>query len=399
MWLASRGAQAQAPEPQAPIPASRPPEAVETSVETSSSAPPESPRPAFSLGAYVEAYYQWNFNRPANQITNYRGFDNRHNTFTLANAVLEAQADYENVIARLALQVGSTPSTYYLSEPRRAGSPGANASDLELWKYLQQAYVGYRFVDALTVTAGLFLSPIGPEAMAIRNNWNWSRSDLFFGCPFYHTGARATYAIRGAWAFTLAAYNGWNSVVDNNDQKSISGQLTYTTPRVSSSLLYFGGGEREHGAPEGTPWRHLFDGHVTWNALAWLAFIAHADAGFEDNRFGASRWAAGALYARVQPLKQLFLAARGDFFREHVASNESGRARPIFWPVPWVSSATATLDYRPHERISIRAEYRHDHAGGKLYFGDPLQRNPSSVTDLPNRRAQNTVTLGATAWF
>ncbi|MDB5219777.1 MAG: outer membrane protein, partial [Myxococcaceae bacterium] len=29
---------------------------------------------------YIETYYQWNFNHPSNGITNYRGFDNRHNT-------------------------------------------------------------------------------------------------------------------------------------------------------------------------------------------------------------------------------------------------------------------------------------------------------------------------------
>jgi hypothetical protein len=87
---------------------------------------------------------------------------------------------------------------------------GASATGTELWKYLQQAYVGYRIAlkRDLTMAAGLFLSPIGPEAMAVWDNWNWSNSNLFFGLPFYHTGVRATCSLSDAWSLTLAGYNG-----------------------------------------------------------------------------------------------------------------------------------------------------------------------------------------------
>ena len=222
----------------------------------------------FRLGGYVEALYQWNFARPSNGITNFRGFDNRHNSFTLSNIALDVQWDYADLIGRVTLQVGHTPSTYYASEPALSGASGANATNAELWKYVQQAYVGYRFqLDReLTVAAGIFLSPIGPEAMSVWDNWNWSRSNLFFGLPFYHTGARATYSLSEAWSVQLAGYNGWNSVVDNNTEKSVSGQLLYTQPELNFAILYFGGVERARGAPEGRGFRHLFDAHVTWHA-------------------------------------------------------------------------------------------------------------------------------------
>ena len=55
------------------------------------------PAAAEKLGAYVETLYQWNFNRPSNRITNYRGFDNRHDTFTLANVALDAQWDVHDI--------------------------------------------------------------------------------------------------------------------------------------------------------------------------------------------------------------------------------------------------------------------------------------------------------------
>ncbi len=349
---------------------------------------------SFTLGGYAEAFYQWNFNRPSNGITHYRGFDNRHNTFTVANVALDAQWDYEGVVGRVALQVGHTPSTYYLAEPSAAGAAGTSASDAALWKYLQQAYVGYRFRvgRGLLVSAGLFLSPIGPEGMAIRDNWNWSRSNLFFGLPFYHTGLRVAYPLSDAWTLTVSAYNGWNSVVDNNDEKSIAVNLTWALPeRIAVSVLYFTGVERPAGAAEGRAWRHLLDAHVTWNVTPALTLLAHANAGFEPNAFGTSAWVAGALYARLRVHPRLFLVARGDAFYETAASSASGAAASIFWPVSWVSSGTATIDYHPHPRVSFRLEYRHDHAAGALYFG------PSTAT--PDRRSQDTLTSGLTTWF
>lgn len=353
----------------------------------------------FTLGGYVEAQYQWNFNRPSNDITNYRGFDNRHNTFTLANVALDVQWDYEDVIGRLTVQVGHTPSTYYLAEPQRAGASGANATGAELWKYLQQAYAGYRLMDDLTVTAGLFLSPIGPESMAVRDNWNWSRSNLFFGLPFYHTGARATYTLVDDWAVTLAAYNGWNSVVDNNPQKSLSAQATLTRPELSLSLLYFGGVERPHAAAEGTAWRHLFDAHATWPVTRWLSLLAHANSGFERTTVGSARWLAGALYARAQLADSWFVATRGDMFYERVPQSGGQSAGPIFWPVSWVSSGTVTLEYRPRSRVSFRLEYRHDQADAAMFFGQRVAESAETSSFIANRRAQDTLTLGTTAWF
>lgn len=351
-------------------------------------------RSAFKLGGYVEAFYQWNFNDPSNGVTNFR-FDNRHNSFTISNVALDASWDDGALIGRLTLQVGHTPSTYYLSEPNVAGASGANASGAELWKYLQQAYGGYRFGvgGGLTVTAGLFLAPIGPESMAVRDNWNWSRSNLFYGLPFYHTGVRVAYALSEAWTLTVAGYNGWNSVVDNNDEKSVSTQVSYTTERFALGALYLGGVERAPGAPEGRAWRHLFDVYATWTATQRLAFIANLNGGFEPNRYGISAWLAGALYGRVQLSELFFFTLRADSFFEHVASDRGGRASAIFWPAPWIVSGTGTLEFRPHERASVRLEYRHDQAGADMFFGG------GASTETVSRASQDTLTLGVTTWF
>lgn len=372
----------------------------------------EPTRPALALTGLVESYYQWNFNDPSNGLTNARGFDNRHNSFTLSNVALDAQFDDGALLGRLVLQVGAAPSTYYLAEPARPGSGAASASGPELWKYLQQAYAGYRFEipalarlaparadRGLSVTAGLFVSPIGPESLAVRDNWTWSRSNLFFGLPFYHAGARAQAPVSEHLQLTVAVTNGWNDVVDNNEEKSLWAQLLYSDATRTASLVAFTGVERPSGAAEGRAFRHLLDAHLTWHLSPALSVLVHGDAGLEPNELGTSRWIAGALAARLALGPTLLLAGRADAFAEHVAANDAGAAAPIFWPVAWIASGTLTLEARPHPRASLRLELRHDLAEADLFFGGAVAGDGAATPYVPNRDHQTTATLGATTWL
>ena len=371
--------------------------------------PPEPEAPAVKITpmGYIEAYYAWNVNRPVNNITNYRGFDNRHNTITLSNAALGAAFTSGPVGGKLMLQIGSQPSTAYAGEPAFPGASAANATGPELWKYLQEAYVTYKAPvgRGLTVKAGLEGAPFGLETFAVHDNWNYSRSNLYFAMPAYYTSLRATYAFCDCLQASVAVLNGWSSVVDNNEAKSIEAHVRFTPreKKLRAQLSYLGGVERPSSAPEGQYWRHHFDATGQLDLTTWLQLAAQADYGFEPNRFGTARWFAGAAAARAKAFDWLFVAIRGDRFYEHQATEVAGKtSTPLFWNgVEWVSSVTATLDLRPHDNISIRFEFRHDQADGLLYFtGDTLTGDGSAKSPyLPNARRQETLLLGATAWF
>ena len=131
----------------------------------------------FTLGAYVETFYQWNFNQPSNGITNQRGFDNRHNTLTIANAVLDAGFRAKDLLARLALQAGHTPAMQYRDETRLPGSDSANEVDDKLWRHFQRASVGWQPNETLLVEGGIFLSAYGVESLAVKDTWNWSEAE------------------------------------------------------------------------------------------------------------------------------------------------------------------------------------------------------------------------------
>ena len=401
-WTSTARADDPQPLPAAPAPAPAPPPAPAPLPAPARAPAPSAWAPSYTLNGYVETAYTYSFEKPSNGIIDYRGFDNRHNTFTIQNAVIDAAGKLGSLSARVALQVGRTPDTYYLAEPNLPGSAGTGASSLSTWRFIQQAYAGWKAPVArgLALEAGIFLSPIGLEGIAVKDNWNFSRSNLFFGLPFYHTGFRATLEVTERLALSMWVVNGWNNVVDNNAAKTILSQLTYKIPdRLLVSLLYDGGGERPTGAPEGTPWRHLVDGYAQGDLASWLSLAAHFDTGFERNRFGTSYWGAAAIYARVHPVSWLYLAARADRFGEHRATSAEGTASPIFFPASWVSSGTFTVEGKPHDNVSLRVEYRHDQAASDIYFAGQVKGDGTKTAYVPNAHAQNTMTLGATAWF
>src|SRR5262249_33730656 len=145
-------------------------------------APPKTPSLAYTVNGYVEAAYTYAFEKPSNGVINYRGFDDRHNTFSIQNAVIDASASIIGLSARVALQVGRTPDTYYAAEPTLPGSVVSPPSSSYTWRFIQQAYAGYKtdkVAKSLALEVGIFLSPIGIETLAAKDSWSYSRSNLF----------------------------------------------------------------------------------------------------------------------------------------------------------------------------------------------------------------------------
>lgn len=368
-------------------------------------------RSSLAIAGYVEAFYSYNLNRPSNGLTNFRAFDNRHNALTLQNLALDVNWVARRVYARIALQAGHTPATYYgNSEPTQVGSSGVAASDASVFRNVQQAYAGVHLLPrgALFIEAGIFLSPIGFESLAIRDNWHWSHSALFFTLPFYHSGLHVGTELRRRHRLVAALYNGWNNVVDNNPEKSLALAYDWNQgPRFKLEALYFTGVERPRGAPEGRAWRHLFEVSARGAPVSRLGLLSSLITGFEPNRLGTSWWFAGAAAARYRVFSWLFVALRGTFVRETRARSAAGIAGPITVPnttdspVQWLAGTTLTFDFRPVEdHIAFKLEYRHDEARSPLFFFGQVEGDGSAAAPfVPTARAQDTITLGLHAWF
>lgn len=355
------------------------------------------------VGGYVETFYAWNFNRPSNRITEFRAFDNRHNQFTLQALALDLGFVSRHFEARVVGQIGNGPATYYgASEPSLAGSAQTPASGANLWQYLQQAWLAWNPLPGqLSIDAGIFLSPIGPESMPTYLNYHWSHSILFFGLPFYHAGARILWAPAPGHALRFGVRNGWNNISDNNEEKTLGVDYAFTAIRsLSLGASYFSGVERASGAPEGRAWRHLLDAWAVWQPTQRLTLMLELDAGLEPNRFGLSGWAAGNVSARFEIVRWLFAAGRTSYFWEHRAANGAGVAAPIAIPAGQIVSHTLTLEAVPLRGLSCKLEGRYDTASAPIFFAGRVSGDGSTQSPfVANAREQLTVTLAASAWF
>jgi len=357
-----------------------------------------------TIGGYVEAYYSHNFEKPDNRVSNNRWLDERNDSITLQTVAFDVAAKKGPVSAKVTLMFGPTADRWYFEgaqippgETNATLTPGQYSN--ETWKNIQTAYVGYEapIGNGLLIQAGLMPTQIGYEGAAAKDNWNFSRSNLFNYLPFFHLGARATYPISESWSMTGAVYNGTNQPLDLNKGKAASIQSAYMKDGFFLNLLYMGGNDREYGNPMGKPWRNTFDLVTQYDVMPRLSMALMFNAGFEKGNLGVDNWTAAALYARVKATEWLYFAARGDGLYEHVASKD-GVESPIFLGGgDHVASGTFTAELRPIEGISLRLEYRHDDSDGahplfyKKGFDAMGQQNLSKV--------QNTLTLGLTGWF
>lgn len=394
--------------PAAPA-ASEPPEAKSTAaVAVSEPAPAAEEEESawndvITIGGYVEAYYSRNFANPENNITANRWLDEKHNNFTLATAVLDVSAKKGPVSGRVTLMFGPTADRWYFEGAQIPSSEtnaylNFGAYSNETWKNIQSAYVAYEapIGNGLTITGGLMPTQVGYEGAAVKDNWNWSRSNLFNFLPFFHLGVRATYPVTESWSLTTAAYNGWNQPTDLNGGKAFSLQSAYVGDSVLFNLLYLGGNERPEGDPAGKPWRNLFDAVVQYDVLPMLSLAANLDAGFEKGDLGTNSWLAAAVYARAQATEWLYFAARGDGIYQK-AKDADVNAPIALAGSDFVASGTFTVEVRPVDGISFRLEYRHDASDDEKpmfyksgYNADGTQRLSAS---------QNTLTIGMTGWF
>ena len=355
------------------------------------------------FGGYIEGYYGHNFGNPSNGITDFRAFDSRHNALMLLNAALTTDWRSSRGYGRLTLQVGTTADTYYGSEIKDMGAAGTGAHSFDVFKTIQEAYAGTLIGEKkdVKVEAGVFLSPIGPESMAIKDQWTLSRSNLFFAFPYFHLGVRTHIPVGENTTATMAVYNGWDSILDKNDQKTINLALHHVfSDSVELDVQYFMGVERERGAKEGAPLRHLLDAWVKIHVNPRFSLLLDVDTGFERGDLGTSMWFSGGIWTRFQLGNELFLATQSDFLHEIRGDDGDGnKASWIFFPTDWVSSHAVCLERRFGDFAAAKLEYRHDQAASPLYFRGQVKRDLIGGADLANTDNQQTLTLALTSWF
>src|SRR5262245_33577437 len=143
-------------------------------------APAESEKPAasrFELHGAVDAVFAYNFNRPSDSANFFAGAGTsakRHDELTINLAQADFVLRPEPVGFKLALGYGTAAEVVHSAE--RHGP----ATSPDVWRNVLQASVQWQtgVGRGLLLEAGIYPSHIGMEALAPKDNWNYTRSWL-----------------------------------------------------------------------------------------------------------------------------------------------------------------------------------------------------------------------------
>ena len=302
------------------------------------------------VGAFVDAAYAFDVNRPATRDRAFTTQPARHNEFNVNLAFVEATVARRRVRGRLAVQAGTSVQSNYAAEPRQ----GAVSGDA-LSRMLQEAYAGYQLTPTLWVDVGVFYSHIGMEAWVSRDNPTYTRSFVADFSPFYSTGVRATWQLSSSVTARVDVVNGWQNISENNEDKSL-GLRVDVAANSTTTVSWYAYAGNEPGAR-----LRLFNGVGVRSRLSDRAeVLAQADVGRQHDHDSltaarqSSGWYGATLIGRYWVRPSLAVVARAERFADgdQIVVRTGG-------PLPFrANSASIGIDVRPEARVLWRTEAR-----------------------------------------
>ena len=330
------------------------------------------------ISGFVDAYYSENFAQPTSRTNKLRNFDIPENQFNLSLAEVVFQKKAEPVGFRIDADYGTANDIV---------QPGVSSTA----SLLQQAYLTavVPVGSGLTIDAGKFVTSMGYEVIESKDNANYSRSLLFaWAIPYYHTGVRFGYTFSTSFSATLHIVNGWNSVIDNNDSKSIGLMLTYTPVSTTSIILNVMGGH-ENLTPIEYGSRNVADLVTTHQLSDAFTLGLNADYGEAQTYAGLMLWKGAAIYGRYAISDKTAFAARGEIF-----DDPQGYALGL-GPKSDVKEVTGTYEYKFADALLLRGELRYDFSNVPAFD----KKATSSSNGIGTEPTQLTFLVGAVVMF
>lgn len=316
---------------------------------------------SLNISGYAEAYYQYDFNKPADN--NRPGFiysHNRHNEFNLNLGFIKANYTAARVRANLALAAGTYMNANYSAEPG-------------VLKNIYEANVGVKLSKKKNIwlDAGIMPSHIGFESAVSKDCWTLTRSILADNSPYFEAGAKLTYnSDNGKWLLSGMALNGWQRIarVNGNSLMSWGTQIQYK-PSDKFLLNYstFIGTDK----PDSARLSRLFHNvYGILNMTDKFAITAGFDIGTEEKTPDSddkNTWYSPVLILKYAVSDKWAIAVRGEYY-----SDENGVIIATGTPNGFKTTGfSLNIDHSPAKNVLVRLEAR-NLSGKDEIFVKPL---------------------------
>ncbi len=307
----------------------------------------------FTWSGYVEAYYSYDFNQPANHLRpdllyNFK----RHNEFNINLGLLQVSYEEENIRTTLGLMIGNYAQFNLADEPQWA-------------QMIYEASVGFKLLDKLWLDVGVMPSHIGFESVIGADCWHLSRSLLAENSPYFLTGARFGYAANEKLNLTLWLTNGWQNVQRQARNQGLGMGLGVNYQPIHNLEINYSNYYGNESVQPTYEIRFFNNFYTQYTQGKWGTTIG-LDYGLESTVFGQVNQWLGVTASLRRTLGEKFkLAGRAEYYSDSQAV--------ILTDGMQVSGLSTNLDYQVHPQGLIRLELRQFY-GKESYFELPEAR-------------------------
>jgi Putative beta-barrel porin-2, OmpL-like. bbp2 len=266
-----------------------------------------------TFGAFVDAYYAWDTDRPYNFDRAFTTQPARHAEFNINLAFVEAKIAGPRYRGRLALQFGTSVQANYAAEPRIGKISGPSVS-----QFVQEATLGYQLKPTLWLDGGIFLAHTGYEGWISRDNLTYTRSLIGDFSPYYESGVKLTWSPSSRVTTQLLLVNGWQNISKYNTPPAAGMRVDWTIlPQVVLSYDNFVGNVAPDSAP--AQLRVFHDFIATYNPARRWHFAASFDVGTQSRSSGdggTAMWYGGTVIGKYQLTPRVSVVARAERYSD-----------------------------------------------------------------------------------
>lgn len=320
------------------------------------------------IGAYLDAYYGFDFSQPDAGEIPYFVSMNRHNEATINLAFLDVTYQSDRIRGRFVPGFGTYLNSNYQHEK---GS----------LKNLVEASIGYRIFKEkdIWIDFGVLGSPYTNESAISRDHLMYTRSLAPEYVPYYLSGAKISLPLSEKLTAYLYLLNGWQQIQDLNEGKSLGTQLEFRPDgkNLINWNTYFGD-ERSDTRPND---RLRAFSDVYWihkSGKNW-EFTSCLYGGFQNNLFQTFNskvfWWQANFIARYSFTEKISLSGRWEYFSDpNALMVETPNPRAEFNTF----SIGLCLNFSPAPNLLFRLE-------GRYFYGEE-EIFPSKSTEYSNTK-------------
>ncbi len=290
---------------------------------------------------------------------------------------------------------------------------------------IKQAYFTYKATSKLSFTAGQFGTHIGYEVIDAPVNYNYSLSNLFNNGPFYHVGAKATYAFSDKMSLMVGAVNNWDAMTDWKKQKSAIAQLFFTPVSGWNVYVNYIGGKNDDPfkvpsssidpnavglySVTGSYVRNMFDlttgyqvsdkfyvglnaayGFYTFRDTLGNLVKGTKDGGFTKDSSAKKQWGGVAIYTNYKISDMFGIGLRYEYFNDNAGVRYfNGTNNCVTLTTP-ITVADGQLTFKPELRID---------SGTMGYVLGTAEKGKGMYEDNTGQQTKSQVTIGLAAVY